>query len=381
MGTGRSFIGTGTRTGTFPSAGIGLALAVALSGCTAGDVRWLAEQGIGQAEVLLAARPIEPLLEDPATPEAVRRRLSLVVAARRFARELGLDVGFQYRSVVFLDAPAVVYVTSAAPRTSLDPYTWRYPLLGALPYRGSFDLDDAEALARDLEGQGYDVDVRPVTTYSLLGLAPDPVLSTMLFSGDELDLVETVIHELAHATVFAPGQGAFNEGLATFIGKEGRRRFVQKHYGEGSAIAARMVELDRDDAAYSRAVAALAFDLRVLFAQGAQGSSSSKGLGDAELLKRKDTIFLEHQRHWQDEVAPTLLSFRLRRARLPDNNAELSAYGIYSLKQRVYEDAFAGCRQDMRCFLRTLRAVAVEPDPELALAERVRLRQPEVILP
>lgn len=370
--------------------GTAIAIALLLSGCASGDLRWLAEQGIGQAEVLLAAQPIAPLLEDPATPDAVRRRLSLVVAARRFARELGLDVGFQYRSVVFLDAPAVVYVTSAAPRTSLDPYTWKYPLLGELPYRGSFDLDDAEALARELERQGYDVDVRPVTTYSLLGIAPDPVLSTMLFAGDELDVVETVIHELAHATLFVPGQGAFNEGLATFIGKEGRRRFVKKHYGEGSAIAARMVELDRDDAAFNRAVGALAFDLRVLFAQGGSSSSSASSsassfsggsLSDAELLRRKDRIFLEHQRHWQDEVAPTLLSFRHRRARLPHNNAELSAYGIYSLKQRVYEEAFAGCREDMRCFLRTLRSVSSEPDPELALSERVRLRQPEVILP
>jgi predicted aminopeptidase len=336
------------------------------------DLSWLVEQGVGQAEVLAAARPIEPLLEDPRTPPVARRRLSLAVAARRFAKELGLDVGFQYRSVVFLDAPAVVYVVSAAPRTSLEPYTWSYPILGALPYRGSFDLDDAEALAKDLEGQGYDVDVRPVTTYSLLGVAPDPVLSTMLFHGDELDVVETVIHELAHATVFVPGQGAFNEGLATFIGKEGRRRFVNRYYGDRSAIAMRMVELDRDDDAYSRAVGALAFDLRVLFAQS---------LPVSELLTRKDRIFLEHQRHWQDEVAPTLLSFRHRRARLPDNNAELSAYGIYSLKQRVYEDAYASCREDMGCFLRVLKSVASDPDPELALAERVRMRQPEVVVP
>ncbi len=353
------------------------AVAVALAVCAAScaDADYLVEQGLGQAEVLAAARPIAPLLADPDTPHAVKHRLSLAVAARDFAKEeIGLDVGFQYRTVVFLDAPAVVYVVSAAPRTSLDPYTWRYPVLGALPYRGSFHLDAAEGLAQELAGQGYDVDVRPVTTYSLLGFAPDPVLSTMLFHGDELDIVETVIHELAHATIFVPGQGAFNEGLATFIGKEGRRRFVVEHYGEDSQIAKRMVELDRDDDAYVRAVGALAFDLRVLFAQ-------SGALSDAEILARKDRIFLEHQRHWQDEVAPTLLSYHLRHARLPDNNAELSAFGIYSLKQRVYQEAYASCREDMRCFLSVLRAVAGEPDPELALAERVRGRRAEVVLP
>lgn len=350
-----------------------------LQACAAIDAEYLLEQGIGQAEVLAAARPITPILQDANTPSAVRRRLSLVVAARRFAREMGLDVGFQYRSVTFLDAPAVVYVVSAAPRTSLEPHTWSYPFLGELPYRGSFRLDDAEALAQDLARQGFDVDVRPVTTYSLLGLVPDPVLSTMLFRGDELDVVETVIHELAHATLFAPGQGAFNEGLATFIGREGRRRFVARYYGDDSAIARRMEALDRDEESYARAVGALAFDLRVLFAQG--GAPGSGAVDESEILRRKDRIFLEHQRHWQDEVAPTLLSFRLRRARLPDNNAELSAVGIYSLKQRIYEQAWAGCREDMRCFLHVLRSAAGEPDPELAIAERAHRERPEVVLP
>ena len=101
--------------------------------CTT-DGAWLAEQGIGQAEVLLGARPVAPLLRDPRVPAKVRRRLALAVAARNFAKdELGLDVGFQYRTAVFLDAPAVVYVVAAAPRTSLEPYTWRYPVLGELP--------------------------------------------------------------------------------------------------------------------------------------------------------------------------------------------------------------------------------------------------------
>jgi predicted aminopeptidase len=355
-----------------PSGAALLGFIALLAGCA--DVSWLVEQGIGQAEVLGAARPIAPILKDPTTSPAVRRRLALVTAARNFAkRDLGLDVGQQYKNVVFLDAPAVVYVVSAAPRTSLEPYTWSYPVLGALPYRGYFDLDDAEAHAVRLADEGYDVDVRPVTTFSLLGILPDPALSTMLFRGDELDVVETVIHELAHATLFVPGQGAFNEGLANFVGKEGRKRFVEKYYGADSAVSHRQNALDHDDEAYVRAVGALAFDLRVLFAHAS--------LSEKEMLAQKDRIFLEHQLHWKEEVAPTLTSFRHRRARLPDNNAELSAFGIYSLKQRIYEEAYRGCREDMHCLFARLRMVASEPDPELALAETVRARRPEMVLP
>lgn len=330
------------------------------------ELAWFVRQGLGQAEVLAAARPVGHVLDDPETPENIRRRLRLVEAARRFAKEeLGLDVGQQYRAVTFLDAPAVVYVVSAAPRTSLEPFAWTYPIVGSLPYRGHFSLEEAEAEARALAARGFDVAVRPVPTYSLLGVLPDPIVSPMLFAGDESWLVETVIHELAHATVFAPGQGAFNEGLATFIGREGRRRFVERYFGERSAIHRWTQRIDADREAYGRAVGALAFDLRVLFAQASE-------LDEAEILARKDRIFLEHQRHFHSEVADAMATFRMRSARLPDNNAELSAYGLYTLTQHLYKRAYAACNEDMRCFIRRLKQAAKSGDPEVALAEQLR---------
>jgi len=336
---------------------------------------WLLRQGLGQLELLLAARPIAPLLRDARVPRDLRRRLALVVAARDFARHrLGLAVGAQYRRAVFLRGPAVVYVVSAAPPDALEPVTWRYPVVGALPYQGSFSLDDAERLAETFSARELDVSVRPVTTYSLLGIAPDPIVSPMLYRRDELDIVETVIHELAHATVFSAGQGAFNEGLATFIGTQGRRQFVRERFGADSAVARRSDALDDDDDAWRRAMAALAFDLRVLFAQ--RGT-----LSGAALVEQKTAIFQRHQRHWQDEVAPTLFSVRLRQARLPENNAELAAVGLYSLRQHLYADAFAACGEDWRCFLSLLRTAAAAPEPESSLATALPAPRREVDLP
>ncbi len=344
---------------------------VGLSGC-AWDLGYLLRQGLGQAELLVAAQPVGRLLQDDGVSVDVRRRLALATAARVFARDVvGLDVKQQYKKVVFLDAPAVVYVVSAALPTDLTPYTWSYPFVGDLPYRGSFDLAEAEATADQLEQRGFDVSVRPVSTYSLLGFLPDPILSSMLYRREELDVVETVIHELAHATVFAAGQGAFNEGLATFVGRQGRRQFVAEHFGPDSAVARRATALDDDDDAWAAAVQALAFDLRVRFAQGGD---------DDVVIEDKASIYLAHQRHWQQEVAPTLFSMRLRAARLPENNAELSAVGIYSLKQQLYQQAFDGCGGDWGCFLGLLRGVAAESDPEVALAERARTRLPEIEL-
>lgn len=343
-----------------------LAFAVGV-GCAStadADPGWYLEQGLSQAELLCAARPVGPLIADPDVDDEVRRRLAIAVAARDFGRRhLGLHDNGQYENAVFIDAPALVYVVSAAPADGLEPRLWRYPVVGALPYRGHFSLDDAEAEANALEESGLDVSVRPVSTYSLLGIAPDPIVSTMLFRRDELDVVETVLHELAHATVFAANAGAFNEGMATFIGREGRRQFVRERFGPGSAVAVRAAADDADSDAWTRAVAALAFDLRVLYSQ--RGTRSRP-----DLLDEKQRIFARHQRHWQDEVAGTLFSVRLRSARLPDNNAALSAVGIYSLKQHVYARAFEGCGRDWRCFLGLLKEVAGDDDPEVRLAER-----------
>ena len=347
-----------------------------LAGCAAlSDPGWSARQAVGQASLLLAARPIRPIIADDTVDPEVRRRLAVAVAARDFAKQrLGLQVTSQYRQAVFIDGPAVVYVVSAAPVDGLTPHTWRYPVVGALPYRGHFSLDDAEREADDLEAAGFDVSVRPVSTYSLLGIAPDPVMSTMLFRRDELDIVETVIHELAHATVFAAGAGAFNEGLATFIGREGRRQFVRERFGPASVVAIRGAADDADSDAWNRAIAALAFDLRVLYAQRST-------LGRADLLDEKQRIFARHQRHWHDEVAPTLFNVRLRSAVMPDNNAVLAAVGIYSLKQHLYARAFDTCGRDWRCFLGLLREVAADDDPEVRLAERASFSTPDLELP
>ncbi|MCP4502751.1 MAG: aminopeptidase [Deltaproteobacteria bacterium] len=340
-----------------------------LSSCT--DLHWFAKQGAGQAELLLAAQSVKGVLDNDDVDKNVKRRLQLVLKARNFARdELGLSVNHQYETVTFIDGPAVVYVVTAAPRTSLSPHMWVYPVLGALPYRGYFSLEEAEAHAASLlKGGKLDVDVRPVPTYSLLGVLPDPIVSPMLFVSDERYLVETVIHELAHASVFADGEAAFNEGLATFIGREGSRHFVRMYYGEKSAIFSRMEQLRKDREVYARAVAALSFDLRLLFAR--------KDLSDDELLKRKDRIFLQHQRHYRAEIASALATTYLRRARLPDNNAEIAAYGIYSLAQDLYVSAFKSCNEDWRCFLKTLKRAATHAAPEVELSRLTRELQPD----
>ena len=171
---------------------------------------------------------IDAVVADPATPSDVRAMLARVEDVRAFATDLGLDVGGQYTSYVDWPGDRVVTTLVRTKRDSLETVPWRYPLLGALPYRGFFDRARAEQEAERLRGEAYQVCVSGVSAYSTLGWIDDPVTRPMLVRGPAL-FVETLLHELVHATAFVPGDADFNEGVAQFIGQQAAIRYFEQH--------------------------------------------------------------------------------------------------------------------------------------------------------
>ncbi len=174
----------------------------------------------GQWAILSAREPIDAVLDDPATPPALAAQLRLVQDILAFAEaEIGLEAGGRYRSYVALDRPFVVWNVFASPPDVLDAETWCYPFVGCAPYRGYFAEADAQALAAQLQAQGLDTFVGGVPAYSTLGWFDDPVLSTFV-SWREPELVNLLLHELAHSRVWVNGDVTFNESFATFVGDE-----------------------------------------------------------------------------------------------------------------------------------------------------------------
>lgn len=169
---------------------------------------------------------IDSVLADPATPSDVRAMLARVGDARTFAADLGLEIGGQYTSYVDWPGDRVVTTLVRTKEGSLEAVPWRYPVLGALPYRGFFDRARAEREAERLRGEGYQVCVSGVSAYSTLGWIDDPVTRPMLARGPAL-FVETLLHELVHATAFVPGGADFNEGVAQFIGQQAAIRYFE----------------------------------------------------------------------------------------------------------------------------------------------------------
>jgi predicted aminopeptidase len=215
-----------------------------LAGCMAlGGPGYLARAAWSEATILWRREPITAVLARPELDPARAGRLRLALEVREFARDvLGLSVGDSYSTYVDVDDRAPVHVVSAAYRDRLEAYTWRYPIVGRLPYRGFFDRDAADAAAARLGAQGLDVDVRPAGAFSTLGWFADPLLSSVA-AEPPVGLAETIIHELFHATVWRDGEAAFNESAATWMGHRGAIAFFCP--GGPGADAARCEEARR----------------------------------------------------------------------------------------------------------------------------------------
>ena len=188
-------------------------------------------------------QPIDRLLEDPSVSDAHKAKLRLVREAIEYGeREMGLDPASSFRSYFDTQGRPVTYIVSACARDRFAPHTWWFPIVGTVPYKGFFSKEDAEQEAESLRARGLDVHLGTAAAYSTLGWFPDPDLSTMLDLPDE-DLVNLVLHEITHTTLWLPGGVDFNEGLASFVGGHGALEFARKKHGVGSTAYERTVRM------------------------------------------------------------------------------------------------------------------------------------------
>ncbi len=218
----------------------------------------------GQLDILAKRTPIEAIIAAPETPGETRRKLELAVEAREFAAgRLGLAHDGSFTTYVELGRPYALWSVVAAPEFSVEPLTWCFPFAGCVAYRGYFDQADAQAFAARLERRGHDVRVGGVPAYSTLGWFRDPLLDTML-TGDDLELVGLVFHELAHQRVYLKGETALNEAYATVVEEYGVACWLRAR-GEASRVPAYEARIAARDA-FAADVAATRAALESLYA-------------------------------------------------------------------------------------------------------------------
>jgi predicted aminopeptidase len=321
----------------------------ALFGCstTAG---YLWEQGVGLLRDNRGARRVDALLAGPDTPAETRRFLLDTQDIRRFGTGLGLKPSGNYTRYKELDRDHLVDVVQACAELSFEAYTWRYPLLGRLPYKGFYDRAQAEEEAARLRAQGLDVIVREVDAFSTLGFFRDRLFSFMkAYSLD--DLASLMLHEQTHATVFLRGQTGFNEQLASFVAERGALMYLRARFGEDSE--------DYRGALAARADEELALSFIRDMRRALEALYSGPLNAEAKRAE-KQRIIDEHKRRFVAEWLPLFHDPGYARvAELPINNAYLSLYDLYTGDLPLLERYFTEvCGSDLATFLRQVKSLA-----------------------
>ena len=305
--------------------GLGLASIAATTLATGCSPGYVLRAGWEEAKILNGRRSLPEVILDPATDAETRGKLTLAYEAREFARDsLLLDVGDSYTTYTKLDRDTLAMVLSAARRDSLAPVTWWFPIVGHVPYRGFFDLADAEREQLKLEAEGFDTYLRPTAAFSTLGWFSDPLLSTIV-RYDEVELVATIMHELSHNHLFVAGQIRFNESFATWVGRSAAIAFFCSPAGGGpdSALCAQARDRWEDMMLYSRHIDGLVAELEEHYADESATTEAK--------IAGRDEVFLRHREHFQREIRPRLrsLTFANHDDEPPNNAILLSRMRYY----------------------------------------------------
>ena len=301
--------------------------------------RYLLRAAWAEGRILANRRAITAIVADPATSPRTASKLRLVLAARAFAADsVGLKAKQSFTTYSPLDRDTLVLVLSGAYRDRLASYTWWFPIVGRVPYKGYFDFAAAKDAARALDARGFDVYLRPSPAFSTLGWFNDPLLSTSL-RADTLDLANTVIHELTHNTYYAPGSAVFNESFANFVGARGSAWFFR---ARGAPVAADQADARwADEKTLSRFWATLYRRVDSAFKAHPTDSLAR--------LAARDSLYKEARRELVDSVGPHLRTYgphALERVRL--DNAALLAHRLYDTDLDLFDQVWVIEHGDLR---------------------------------
>jgi predicted aminopeptidase len=293
------------------------------------DIRYLTRAGIEETRILQSRHSIAKMVADRRTDPATRSSLQLVLDARDFAAGLGLDAKETYTTYADVKRDTLLLVLSASPPNCLCPYTWKYPIVGRIPYKGFFDADMARRTAERMEREGYDVYLRPSSAFSTLGWFNDPLLSTAM-SRDTMELAALVLHEIAHNTLYVKSATPFNESFAQLVGYRGAEEFFRSR---GDTVdAARARDRWKDEVLLAGYYARLAGRLDSLY----------HGTRDSAVVRTgRDSIAAWARRQLQDSLGPRFKTYKVGRlTERPINNAQIIAARIYRERLDLFDRWF-----------------------------------------
>lgn len=332
------------------------ALLILLTSCQIG---YITKNAFEQIRIIKSQVPIEKALENPDLTEVQKNKLRLSVKAKHFAMErLHLKSTKNYSGYTHLDRDHVSYVVSAAEKWTLTPHLWSYPFFGKMPYKGYFNISQAEDEKAHLEKQNLDVYLRGVSAYSTLGWFKDPVLSSMLRYPDH-QLVNTIIHEMTHTTIYIKNNADFNERLAMFVGNKGMELFYIELEGAESATV-KLAQLENhDDQIFSEFISNELESLKKWYEE----------LPEADRTQEtKDNRIKKIQSDFEKNVLAKLKTNNYKNfPKIQLNNARLLVYRTYMSDLSDFEKLYTKSEGDWAQFFKYCSALEKSRDPAAEL--------------
>ena len=330
--------------------------AVLSSGCQMG---YYLKSARSQLSIIRDREPIDEVLKKPDLSDETRAHLKTAQEARDFAiQKMGLKETKNYTTFVQLNRPYVSWVVSAAPRWRLEHFQWDYPIVGKMPYKGFTSEEDAKDQQKDLETEGLDTYVRGVSAYSTLGWFQDSVLSSM-FSSRSYQLVNTIVHETTHTTLYIHNSADFNERLAVFVGNKGTEEFYRAKEGADSPTLQLIHDENQDDQTFSDFI-------------GPKLKALEKWYQTLALSEHREELrqeqFKSLQADFEKEVLPKMRTHSYDRfAKSALNNARLLYYRTYMQDLKDFETLFDLVDSDWKRFLVCAKTLEKAEKPAEAL--------------
>jgi predicted aminopeptidase len=291
-----------------------------------------------EGKILVRRECLEDAIVNEQYDLDVRTKLGIVDEVRKFVISRGLHAQKLFETYSHIDAQALSWIVMACKDDSFTQKTWWFPIVGSVPYVGFFDETDAIRKAEDLRDDGYETYVRGADAFSTLGWFRDPVVTPML-RHDEISLVNTIIHESVHATVWVPGSVEFNESLANFVALVESISFYSSHLKD--------TQKENSSQSILRSSLAASLSLEALHAR----------LSEIFKLEvdRQTKLSLKAQTYASaaQDLGPTN---PMAAALLNGNNARFMQVFIYFRRLDLFNDLFERCNRDLAAFLLAINA-------------------------
>lgn len=231
-----------------------------------------------------------------------------------------------------------------------------------MPYKGYFSEAGAKEEETQLKKENLDTHLRGVSAYSTLGWFQDPLLSSMLRYKD-FDLVNTLIHETVHATLYIKHEADFNERLASFLGSKGAELYYQQIEGPHSTTLAEVKKDNEDEKTFSQFISAELTSLEEWY----------KKLPETDRREEiRNQRISEIQKRFSEQVQPKMLTRNYDKfVTMKLNNARLLVYKTYMQDLSDFQKLFEKTGSSFSKFIEACKTLEDQKDPSAGLKKLI----------